>query len=298
MTFAAASRIAAAACLASALAACDSPEVTDDPDASADRRTCDATDGVRQHWLLTELRWGRVADGISDGFDLDGDAGEGGCSAAPDYAAPDGAPGIDNALGGLLPVLEATEFSAAEGVISELIRTGELMFVGELAGLDDPSTDDCVSLALRRGTGVPLLGTDGDPLPGQTLDLDTAFTDQEFTQLAVVDGRVEASPISVALPVTFLEADLLFEFQDGAIRFDLHDDGTLTGVLGGGLDVNDVVETIQAQGVAQELKDLAGSVLRFAADLAPNEAGACTQLSVVLAFEAQPVFVYSDLWAE
>ncbi len=270
-------------------AAC-APPTAEPPDTG----TCDATGG-RSHWLVTDLRWGRILDGVSDGFDLDGDEGAGGCGGN-DAVSPAGLPGIDNAFGGLLPVLELTEFSAAESIIAELIRTGEIMIVTELAGLDDPVDDPCVSFALRRGAGTPLLGSDGEPLALQTLDLDTSFDDQEFERSVVAGGSVQASPVSVTLPVQFLGADLEFEILNGAVRLDLHDDGTASGVLSGGLDVDDVVETIQGEGVAQELKDLADTALRLAADLAPDDTGTCTQLSLVLVFQAQPVFVYPDVF--
>jgi hypothetical protein len=281
--------------LAASLAACapSTPDVRD-TDTATDTRTCDALGG-REHWLVTELRWSRVTDGVSDGFDLDGDEGTGACGGT-DLMSPSGAPGIDNAFGALLPILESTEFSAAESIISELIRTGEILIVVELAGLDDLSDDDCVSLAVRRGLGAPMLGTDGDPLALQTLDLDLDFEGQAFSAVPVIDGSVEGRPVFLDLPVAFLGAELLFEIQDGGIRADLHEDGTITGVVAGGLNVDDVVETIQNQGVADDLKQLADTALRFAADLAPDASGACTQLSLVLDFEAQPVFVYDDVF--
>jgi hypothetical protein len=119
-----------------------------------------------------------------------------------------------------------------------------------------------------------------------------------FPEVQVVDGSVEGRPISMDLPIEFLDARMLFELRDGGIRMDLHEDGTASGVVSGGLIVDDVVETILSVGVAPELKDLADTVMRFSADLAPDESGACTLLSVVLEFEARPVFVYEDLLAD
>jgi hypothetical protein len=272
--------------LALLLAGCEAEETPVDP---PDLGTC-TVDDSRTHWLVSELRFGRVTDGVSDGFDLD----EGSDGCGDDHVSPAGEPGIDNAFGALLPILEVTEFAAAEGIIRELIRTGEMGIVLELGGLDDPVDDTCVELALHRSTGAPLLGTDGDILAGQTLDLDATFAAQQLPERTLTAGSVTGGPIALDLPIQFLGADLLFEVRDGAVRVDLHEDGTASGVLAGALDVDAVVSLIQDNGVAQELKDLADTVLRFSADLSPDETGLCTELSVVLAFEAEPVFVYTD----
>ena len=234
------------------LLACTSTPASDVDDTDAPLGTCDVSGGM-SHWLVTELRWGRVVDGVSDGFDLDGQTGNGSCSG-DDLAAPDGRSGIDNAFGTLLPILEVTEFNAAEYVISELIRTGEILVVGALAGLDDPVDDDCVGFSVERGLGAPMLGTDGDPLSLQTIDLDTTFEAPMFPEVQVVNGSVEGRPISMDLPIEFLDARMLFELRDGGIRMDLHEDGTASGVIAGGLIVDDVVETILSVGVAPELK--------------------------------------------
>ncbi len=258
--------------------------------------TC-GPEGGTQHWAIDSLAFARIDGDVSEGFDLDGvvstTGGSSGCGIA-DLTGPDGTEGVDNAFGRLLPVLDNTEFIAAEGLIAASIANGELLLIPELAGLDDPTADDCVQMALRRGSEAPMMGTDGSLLAGQTLDLDPDFDDQVFTERPVVDGRVEGRPMTVALPLQILNADLVFELRDGALRYDLLDDGALHGAMAGGIETAAIRTMVETEGVNDELRGLVDSLLDSVADLAPDAAGQCQQISVVLEFTAVPVHVFDD----
>ena len=85
--------------------------------------------------------------------------------------------------------------------------------------------------------GQPLLGTDGEMLWGQTLARDEQFTDVEFEGVSLEAGSVSGSPLTFVLPVQVLDAAIDFPLRDGAFRVDVHADGSISGVVAGGLAV-------------------------------------------------------------
>lgn len=265
---------------------------------TGDGGTCDASGG-RLHWVVDQVWFTRVEDGVSDGFDLDGDVstagGPGGCGVA-DAVAPDGTGGVDNAFGKLLPILETTEFVAAEELINSTIRSGELLLLAELTGVDSLEADTCVGMAMRRATGAPLLGTDGAFLPGQTLDLDPSFAAVELPAQALVGGSAEGRPFALDLPVQVLNAALEFELHDGALRLDIDESGDASGVFAGALDTAKLIEVAGEEGIDDSVVELLSSLLSGVADLAPDSEGQCQAISVSLSFTATPVYIYADAW--
>ncbi|MCK6504239.1 hypothetical protein L6R53_12695 [Myxococcota bacterium] len=260
--------------------------------------TCDASGG-RRHWVMTGLTFVRVQeDGSSDGFDLDGEATETGDDGVgcgiPDMVGLDGTEGVDNAFARLLPVLETTEFIGVEAIIDAAIQSGEVLLIPEIAGAESLVADDCVTVGLRRGAGDPMLDTNGELLASQTLDLDPAFADVEVGELPIVAGSVQARPFSLSLPVSILNADLSFDIAGGAIRYDLAADGTLSGVMAGGLSTAYLREVASTENVSAEVFELVDSVVDSVADLAPDDQGQCTQISITLGFSAVPVYVFED----
>ncbi len=298
--------LAALLLLGGALAGCNGKDdgtsqraVGDDSGLSdADLGTCDASGG-RQHWVIDSLAFARITEGVSEGFDLDDDASEtggaGGCGVG-DVVGLDGTPGVDNAFGMLLPALETTEFVAAEGLINATIHSGELMLVTELTGVDDPANDPCVGVAMRRAVGEPLFGTDGEFLPGQTLDLDTSFVPVEMSEMALVDGSVEGKPFTATLPVQVINAAIEFELAQGAIRLDIDESGDATGVFAGALDTAQLIAIATEEGIDESVVQVLDAFMSSVADLDPDEAGNCRAVSVVLIFTATPIYIYDDVW--
>lgn len=236
-----------------------------------------------------------VDGGISEGFDLDGVVTETGdedvgCGVA-DLVSPSGLEGVDNAFARLLPVLETTEFVAADGLIAASITSGELLLIGEISGLDDPTEDDCVTMAIHRAEGQPMLTTDGQIMAGQTLLLDPAFPAQTYPEVPLVAGTVEGRPLDVSLPLQILNAALEFRLLNGALRYSIQEDGTVIGAFAGGLEVGYLISLLDTEGVADELVELALPLLGAMADLAPDDQGTCSQLSITFTFEAVPVYV-------
>lgn len=261
---------------------------SDEPAPVAD--PCDDR-GDEQLFVVQSLYFQRGADGISDGFDLDGAVGgEVGCFVA-DWTAPDGTPGVDNAFASVLPLLELTEAAAVEGLIQTAIASGELLLTFDLAEVDDPADDACVDLTIGRALGPPILGTDGLVLSGQTFDPDLAQPSLSLPDLAQVDGVMRA-PVDLAVPITIFGVALQFELQDGQLEVERQPDGTLIGKFAGGVDIGYILEVTETENVDSGLHDIVESLLSLYGDLTPDETGACTRISMGFSFLAVPAFWY------
>lgn len=283
--------------LLGALAGCAGPAPTNGPDTGGEPGATRTCDGAPQHWVIDQLAFARIRDGVSEGFDLDGvttaPGDPTGCGIE-DVTSPRGDAGVDNAFGRLIPALENTEFVGVEPLINATIRNGGLLLVVELSGLDDRHDDACVGMAMRRSTTVPLLGTDGSFLHGQTLDLDPDFADIEMPEQALVAGAAEGRPFNVDLPVQVLDAALEFELDDGAMRAELQEDGRLVGTFAGALDTAALIHFAATENVADEVLSLLEGAMSLAADLEPDAQGTCAALSMTFEFTATPVYIFED----
>jgi hypothetical protein len=231
---------------------------------------------------------------VCDGFDLDGLetalGASDGCGIA-DFVGPDGTPGIDNAFAYLLPALELTEAAAVESLIQAAIENGSLLLTMELGGVSDPLDDACVDLTLGRALGPPLIGTDGLLLAGQTFAPDPDRPSLTVEGMALEGGVLEA-PIDLTLPVTVFDVDLDFELLDGWMRVERGEDGILRGLFAGGVEIAYMLQVAQEENVDPALHGVLAALLGTWSDLAPDESGLCTQISITFSFEAVPAFWY------
>ncbi len=254
------------------------------------------TEGDRRTGLLTSLKFSRPDDqGRIAGFDLDGavtapgDAT--GCGRKDDVGV-DGVGGVDASFNALLPALELTEGAALEEIIQTLINNGEVLILWDLHGIDDAQQDECVTLDVLRGTGAPTIGGRGFINPGQTFDLDPDDVPVHLTDLKIEDGTVTASGFPFSIPFSFLDANINVTLQDLSMRVELHEDGTFSGVMGGGIVVEDLVAQLETTGVSSEVKGLIRSAMSAGADLAPDELGNCTEMSASIGFEGVSAFLF------
>jgi hypothetical protein len=256
--------------------------------------TCEPS-GERVTLIARSLRFARATDGVSDGFDLDGvttSAGDDeGCGVA-DLNSPDGQTGVDNAVAGLLPILDLTEAVVLEDLVADSIRNGALLLMADLEGVDDTQDDACVELRVLKGQGVPMIGNDGELLPHQTFAIDPQAT-SDIAPAAFEAGVFTAGPIGyVALPITVLDLNTTLELFDARVRLVESEDGVWRGVLAGGVTLQQLTDIASLQNISDEVYALIGPALTRLADLAPDEAGACQQLSVALELEMVPAFAY------
>lgn len=256
-----------------------------------DRPTCDVAD-KRDVWVMDEIRFSRQEDGVSDGFDLDGTADP--VCGVDDRTSPSGQPGIDNSFATLIPALEQTEAMAVESLILAAINDGDLLLMYEFGGLDDRADDDCVSFEFLRGHGLPLLGTDGFLEADQTIARDPDAASYPFEEAAVADGSIEVGPMLVDLPFHIFALDLQFGLEDARIRVDLHEDGTSSGVFSGAMDPQQVLDVAANENVDDALYGILVALFANTKDLAPDETGACTRISVGFQFTARAAYLFEE----
>lgn len=262
-----------------------------------DRADDCASGGETEVLVLSQIRFAREQGGISEGFDLDGETSVGGgstgCGVA-DATTADGTPGIDNSFARLLPALELTEGAAIEAIIQEAINSGGLLAMVRLDDVEDPVDDACVDLSVLGAVGVPMVGADGVILPAQTFDPDPDTPESRVPGASIDGGVIEDGPVDLDLPFRFLDADVVFHVQSGRLRLVRAEDGSYSGLVGGGIAIQTLSDLAHDTGIGAEVEDLLDAVLGVSADLAPGPDGACEQISVTLEFEAIQAFFYQE----
>jgi hypothetical protein len=298
------------------ITACDYPAQRTDradgpprPDASTDTTlapdstnpdTTSLTPEVPPSFLavIDTMGFTRVADDNTVlGFDLDGRNSDItdrlGCGHA-DLTTPDGDTGIDNQLATLVPLFELAGIGAAEGLIQDAIKDGGLILMFQVDDVDDLTNDPEVTLMIRAGTGVPLLGTDGILLAGQTFAVHPESPDSRAPIANITDGVLTAGPFYARLPVSVFGVSYVLNFYDAMITARLTPDGGLTdGLIGGAVPFTDLI----AVGNLAAMDDpsvLSAIELVFsnALDLNPDDAGLCTSISATFRFTAVSGFLY------
>ncbi len=252
--------------------------------------------------VITTATFARVVDdkrGIADGLDLDGRVSGKDDAASchqQDFTAPDGTPGIDNQFGTLLPIIEG--FVGSENIgqlLAAAIANGQLLIVMSLEGVDDPVNDPEVTFHLAAGRGAPLLDTSGAYIPEQTFGIDLFAAPESTLPAHITDGTLFVGPGDAVLPVRVLDANFNLSLHGVRGRAKLTPGATggfaLSGLLAGGLRVDDFKTIMPALNVGQELIKTAIGLIGVTADLAQDEHGTCLEVSAGLQFEATPAFV-------
>ena len=107
-----------------------------------------------------------------------------------------------------------------------------------------------------------------------------------------MDGWVEAGPVSFQLPIDILEADFVMDVRDGKLRFQIHEDGTFEGIIGGSIFVYDVLDELY-QTDAYEEAQLVTPLFENNADMG-FEGGICKQFSLAFGFEGTTGYVVRE----
>lgn len=258
-----------------------------------------ANEGPTQYLLVRQATFARgdAITLVSEGFDLDNTvtgAGDVTGCGVEDYTSSDGTPGIDNSVARLLPILETTEAAAIEPIIQDSINGGALLLMFGLHGLDSDQDDACVQVEVLQGVGDPFVGADGWIVPGQTFDRDGANPIQMTETVPLVDGVVQAGPLEAAMAFQVLDAYIAFTMHSSMVKLWPNEDGTWSGRVAGGVDIDAMVAVATEQNVDPAVFELIDPVLKLVADMGPDETGTCTQLSMTLDFEAVPAFLFDE----
>jgi hypothetical protein len=244
--------------------------------------------GERYQFVVTSMGYMRNADGISLGYDLDG-TNENICGIR-ELEGPNGESGIDNGLSYLVPALEASEAKVVEGYINTGIIEGRILLVVALSNVDSLKNDDCVDVELVIGAGEPLLGTDGGILAGQTL-MRSDFPPERVEGVAIVDGRLDARPMTLDLPVSILDATFELNMLEGGLRIEFQEDGAATGFFTGSIHQDEVTEILESSdGVGNGIIQMVESIIGLALDM-EDEQGVCSSMSAGLEFTASEIYL-------
>ena len=225
------------------------------------------------------------------GFNLDDTITEEGDEAycrEGDFVSPDGREGIDNQFADLWTVVEPLVGEAAEALVQGAVNEGRIVIVVELEGVDDLQNDEDVTLHIYRGRIEPDIGNLGLISPNQTVYFDATFPSFLAENVTIVDGIVEASELTIHLPVDILDAFFVVVFETAQIRFEIREDGTFKGAFGGVIDLVDIFDELLRTNAAQEAA-LVRPIFFNYADLGKGPDG-CTKTSAAFEFEGTTAF--------
>jgi hypothetical protein len=234
--------------------------------------------------------------GISDGFDIDAHTSRSGdpigCGKT-DFIAPDGRVGIDNQIATLVPLIEAALMgNSLDGILETAVDDGQLLLAIELIGVDDPMNDDCVTIRTRPLRGTPLLTTQGELQEYQTLEAQPMGDQTTIANARIVNGVVDVGPVPVQLPVAILDARFTLHIRNGFMHIEMHEDGTWSGRLGGGISTQEMTTIAMGLNVPSDFMATVATLLMNTADLEQDPTThQCTEVSATLLFESVPVFV-------
>lgn len=245
--------------------------------------------------VISQLQFGRqTPDGKRPGFDLDGrvstKADDLGCNK-DDFESPTGEKGIDNALAGVIPDVEAVFKNAVDGLIQGSINDGQLLLYLEMQNVDDDRNDAQTDVQVELVAGRPTLGTDGWIEGYQTYDV---RSDAEVSKSAtgkIQNGVFTAGPMDVAILIKIFDVSFTLHVHKALFRGTIDEEGNVVGMMGGGIDVKELIDGVsKGAGVAQVIGPVT-LALNTAADLAPDKDEVCRQLSATLEFKAVPAFI-------
>lgn len=248
---------------------------------------------VLQVATVARIQTGNISVGVDLDNRVSGRTDFQGCRKV-DFTSPDGTPGIDNQFGTLMPAMELTALGAMETLIQTAMNNGQLLLMLQVQDLDDPLQDDTVRFNVARGLGVPAVGNDGRIEPGQTFDKNIELPWSFDSNARMIDGVLHAGPLDVDIQMEFFSNDILLRSRNTQFRVQLHDDGTATGFFAGALRRSEIIEMAEGLNDANVVR-LLDPILSNALDLSPDENGNCTELSVVLEFEATPAYFFEDI---
>ena len=246
--------------------------------------------------VLREFHFlGEEAPGVVQGFDLDNVTSAEGDSAScghGDLVDPEGREGVDNQLAAIWALLEPLVGEAVQALLQGSINEGRFLLMVELVGVQDLQNDKKVTLNVFQGRQDPEVGTLGLISPDQTYYVNDTVEMSTVKGVSIENGWVEAGPVAFQLPIDILEAQFVMDVQDGKLRFYIHEDGTIEGIIGGSLSVYDVLEELYNTNAAEEA-ELVTPLFVNNADMG-FEDGVCRQMSVAFGFTGTTGYVIRE----
>ena len=232
------------------------------------------------------------SDGL-DGFDIDGQSED--CGSM-DGTSPDGVSGIDNQFGAVWDVLPDAVTLTLPNAINTSLRDGSMMVVGELVGPPDFSVDGPAAIVFREGDGDVLIGANGRPLGGQTIDLRAEDNLLGLSDQAEIrDGILEGHDLEMTLRLTYLGTRLELPFVRGRVLASADGEGGVDMKLGGVVPLDAVMDIVLGLGGCGDamLGETLEALVPLLVDIRTRSDGECDGISGALRAHAVPVYVFA-----
>lgn len=239
----------------------------------------------------------QASDGTAPGFDLDAveSTGDGPYDCyKQDLRSPEGDAGIDNQFGSILAALPTQVQTILPATVQSSIYDGGLLMLIEFADAASLDGHGETGVVFRYGTGVPLRGTDGGLLPNQTVALDPDPLLGYVGGAGATARGVEGGPFDLRFRMRFISTPVQFSFHRVRFRFARQADGTLHGIAGGVVTLDDVLAVLGLLGGDDTaLRETLKGVFPGLADVYNPEAKKCDAISGTLEFRAIPAFIFA-----
>ncbi len=247
--------------------------------------------GTPMRYVISSLTIPEPSAGSAPGANLDGIDSDGGSTDpsatceefAPDFVAPDGTRGIDDAIGQIVPAVRGLVPGTSEGLdatLADAIRAGDLLLGIEIQG-------STVSLYTLTPPDPMEVDAAGRPAPDQLFAVGTRLASARATTTGMRE-TVELGTVSIPATGPFglvLGSGALSNVE---LRFTEDPSGLRDGELGASASVDDLVSAWDAlvPGVADAARELLTSIADI--DPSPAQPILCQSVSLGMRFEAVP----------
>ena len=235
---------------------------------------------------------GELEPGVAWGFDLDGvtspENAADSCGHG-DLESPSGDVGVDNNFARVWAFAEALIGEQVKALLQEAINEGRFLFMLELSNVDNLVDDDAVTVTLFRGVLDPMVSSAGFLLPSQTYRVDEEFPASLVEAVPIEGGVLRAGPLEFSVPIEIFDADFNLKFRNGQLEVVFHEDGTVTGVMGGAINVSEALSEVYNTGAKAEA-ELVTPLFESYADMDLVD-GVCESMSAAIQFRATTAFL-------
>ena len=241
------------------------------------------------------------------GLNLDGVGSTTEQTAAPNtcghqnFVGFDGRSGVDNQMGRAVGCTRAyMRGGDFDNTTPATLIDGSYSVLIELRDVDDLQNDDEITVGFYSGQGTVMLDPAGKILPYQSLVTHENERFHNETKGKIVNGVVTTEPFDLHLEVH--QQVIHSEHWIRAARFEgkLHDDGSMTGTVGGYYDLEKRWEHVTHAGVITSIltgyncPGLYEAFQKFADGFPDPETGKCTAISSAMRVGAIPAFVIHE----
>lgn len=229
------------------------------------------------------------SSGVAPGFDLDGlqsKASDEGSCGFDDLTNQYGDSGVDNQYAFVARVLPSQVADTLPGALATSIATGGMSLLLEEVGPQGVAEGAAPNaLVIRKGTGQPLLGTDGKILEDQSFALEPQPVLGVADFLSWDGSGVRTGPFTFQFKMLFVDKNLSFTFHKARLRYGPDGKGGIVGELGGIVTMQELNGLLGfLGGCDQPLREQLEALVPGFADITLDPAEPCGAFSMGFSF--------------